>query len=697
VSVLRRVALVVLVASAGGLLVGLPAASASSVFGGSFGEEGSGAGQFSAPVAVAVDEAGEGDVYVVDKGNGRVQWFGATGEFKGQFDGKATPAKSFASPEAIAIDNSSSPSKGDVYVEDTGHGVIDKFTSEGGYLGQIATGAGGAAFGELVGVSVNKVGEVWVFQRSKEVDNYTAEANTFIESREDAFGNAFEGQASFAVDSEDNFYVSKNGKFIGKDTSGGAPLLEEFGPAEQALGAAVDLSADNVYVSFPKFAAVFTKQGTTLEEFGSGHLAAAQGLAVNATNKNVYVADESADKVAIFARVSETPLIEAQSAEAIGRSTAMLTGTVNPRGETPTTCVFQYDLDKASLAGSPSLAECAPPAAELGSGKTGVAVTAKLEALAPNTIYYYRLTASNNTGPAEGTVQEFLTLPDPPTVQTEEASGLTPYTALLNATVNPGASGHTAQDDTTYQFQYSTDETFSSQTPVTDAGEGTNPVPVHAQLEGLQPGTTYHYRVLATNDNNQTPQTTTGQPKTFATVPTPPVLSGTTAGQITASSAQIVATLQPQGLPTRWELQLGTSPGALEHQAAGNTSSPEGEVLTLQLENLQPGVTYYYRLTAQNPDGEAPPAEGRLTTSPPSTNLGSLASTGFPLLFVPPNIFPGQTPTTPPPTVRKLTNAQKLAKALNACHKLRSKSKRKACQKQAHEKYGPAKRSKKRH
>ncbi len=48
-----------------------------------------------------------------------------------------------------------------------------------------------------------------------------------------------------------------------------------------------------------------------------------------------------------------------------------------------------------------------------------------------------------------------------------------------------------------------------------------------------------------------------------------------------------------------------------------------------------------------------------------------------------------------PTTVKPLTRAQRLAKALKACRKLKKKSKRTACEKAAHKKYGPKKKAKK--
>ncbi|MCW2969362.1 MAG: hypothetical protein JWO23_489 [Solirubrobacterales bacterium] len=52
----------------------------------------------------------------------------------------------------------------------------------------------------------------------------------------------------------------------------------------------------------------------------------------------------------------------------------------------------------------------------------------------------------------------------------------------------------------------------------------------------------------------------------------------------------------------------------------------------------------------------------------------------------------GEKKTTPKP--KKLTRAQKLAKALKACKKIKKKSKRQACVRQAHKKYDPPKKSK---
>ena len=119
---------------------------------------------FSNPNGIAVDEA-TGDVYVADIGTDTVYKFDANGNSvdfaalgSNALTGAATEAKSFSfpsvygSPAAIAVDNACvqhapaltgkaceefDPSAGDLYVMDSGHGVIDKFSPEGRYLSQI--------------------------------------------------------------------------------------------------------------------------------------------------------------------------------------------------------------------------------------------------------------------------------------------------------------------------------------------------------------------------------------------------------------------------------------------------------------------------------------------------------------------------------------------------------------------------------
>jgi ribosomal protein L34 len=53
---------------------------------------------------------------------------------------------------------------------------------------------------------------------------------------------------------------------------------------------------------------------------------------------------------------------------------------------------------------------------------------------------------------------------------------------------------------TTYHFEYGTTTAYGLTTPEGDAGDQDAAVPAEAQVSNLTPGTTYHFRVVATNE-----------------------------------------------------------------------------------------------------------------------------------------------------------------------------------------------------
>ncbi len=104
-----------------------------------------------------------------------------------------------------------------------------------------------------------------------------------------------------------------------------------------------------------------------------------------------------------------------------------------------------------------------------------------------------------------------------PVVSVEPPSGIATGEATLRGQVNPG------EQATTYQFQYGTTTAYGNSAPVTpaSAGSGGLSVTISQHLSGLQPGTKYHFRLVATNATG----TTEGGDATFATYP-PAVQSG---------------------------------------------------------------------------------------------------------------------------------------------------------------------------
>jgi CSLREA domain-containing protein len=94
----------------------------------------------------------------------------------------------------------------------------------------------------------------------------------------------------------------------------------------------------------------------------------------------------------------------------------------------------------------------------------------------------------------------------PPQATTGPASQISMTGGTVSATVTANAP------DATVQFQYGTGTSYGSATPPQQAA-GFTAASLSAQLSSLSPGTTYHYRVMATSDDG----TSFGSDATFTT------------------------------------------------------------------------------------------------------------------------------------------------------------------------------------
>jgi hypothetical protein len=98
-----------------------------------------------------------------------------------------------------------------------------------------------------------------------------------------------------------------------------------------------------------------------------------------------------------------------------------------------------------------------------------------------------------------------------PSVSTGRATKISPQSATLTGTIN--AKGKA----TVYFFQYGTTAAYGAQTPEIAAGAGTANVPAAADVIGLLPATTYHYRLVARNSDG----TSTAGDRSFKTANQP--------------------------------------------------------------------------------------------------------------------------------------------------------------------------------
>jgi WD40 repeat protein len=181
------------------------------------------------------------------------------------------------------------------------------------------------------------------------------------------------------------------------------------------------------------------------------------------------------------------PVIGSPTVAGLTYNTAELKALIDPKGY-ETTYRFEYGTTTAYGTNVPVVD------ANIGSGKGDVPVSAKISGLSPDTVYHWRVVAENVNGEVALPDQTFTTY-GPVKVETTGSPMRTTTTALLQARVNPDGA------PTTYRFEYGAegpcDVNTCTTTPDRAGGEGGVYRFVAEQIEGLEPDTAYHYRVIA--------------------------------------------------------------------------------------------------------------------------------------------------------------------------------------------------------
>ena len=149
-----------------------------------------------------------------------------------------------------------------------------------------------------------------------------------------------------------------------------------------------------------------------------------------------------------------------------------------------------------------------------------------------------------------------ITYPGAPLVVSCSAAPVNLTTETLNAAINP------AGPPTSVYFQWGTTNAYGNTTATQSLLAGVTGTPVSASLTGLQSGTVYHYRVVATSSWG----TSMSADATFTTATSSPVIFSTTTAGSTAGqplSYQIQGTNSPtsytaSGLPSGLSLNSST-------------------------------------------------------------------------------------------------------------------------------------------
>jgi hypothetical protein len=196
--------------------------------------------------------------------------------------------------------------------------------------------------------------------------------------------------------------------------------------------------------------------------------------------------------------MSGPPVVTTNPATLIASFSATLDGLLDPHALT-TTFHFQYGRTTAyGLTTAP----------QTQTGNTSRNVTANIGSLTANTIYHFRIVASNADGTRMGADRVFatLTMTGPPVVITNPATNVTASSATLQGSLDPHSL------TTSVHFQYGTTTSYGHATS-SQTQTGSTYRHIASNITGLVAHTTYHFRIVATNTGG----TRTGGDRTFTT------------------------------------------------------------------------------------------------------------------------------------------------------------------------------------
>jgi hypothetical protein len=623
---------------------------------------------------VAVDDSGgssNGAVYVDDLLDGAIDKFDLNAsheyEYICQFTGygglagsaclknepalEATPAVSFDEPLGLATD-----SHGNLYVADYGSQAVYEFSSTGEEVASYES----SSFGRPEGVAVGASGDIYVQSYSN---------HDLVELQRDPSGDVTsevtlfsENVRGVALDRASGHVFVDFGEKV-EELGSAHEVLDEFGAEDfhGSRGLAVDEAADRVYVSDPEHEGVDEYGGVVPQlgvvtgepsnvrgtravltgsvnpegvatvsacEFeygptrsygstapcspmpstGSSPVAVSapiEGLSPGGTYHYRLVVTETKGVTTKSGDVTFTTRLPTGTAGAptgVETTSATLNAVVEPSGVPIETCEFEYGQGG-------SYANSAPCSTPPGAAEGAVAEHMALTGLELGAAYQYRLTITFSGGEALHSADEVLVTP-PQVEGAVLASNVSSFAATLTGSIEAG------ELTPEYHYAYGLTSNYGSVAPQPDAkavpgGQQT----VTQTLTGLQPGTTYHFALVATNFGGAE---TVGPDETFTTRPlAPPVIGTGIAEAIGQTGATLTGAVGPEGLATSYSFEYGTSAAygsSWPTLAVSVGSGSATEAVAVEVTGLQPGVTYHYRLVANNEDGASYGADQTFTT-----------------------------------------------------------------------------------
>ncbi|KAG2472047.1 MAG: HYR domain protein [Nitrosopumilales archaeon] len=275
-----------------------------------WGESGTSSGSFYSPQNLAIDS--DGNVYVTDLGNKRVQKFDNDGTFLSAWGSGGTGAGQFNSPSGISVYENF------VYVVDSQLNKIQKFDTDGNFVTQ--WGSSGDEPGQFLlpkDITVNKNGTLLVVDTGNQrIQQFSIEGEFLKEFGQSGSGDEeFVSPTGITTDDDYNIYVSDPGSNSIKKFDSEGNLIKIFGPNIAGFpikpGGLVIDPEGNIYVAdtYNNRILRLDPEGTTLTTFGSmgiedGQFKFPMDVALD-QNANLFVTDSNGHRIQKF----DTPII----------------------------------------------------------------------------------------------------------------------------------------------------------------------------------------------------------------------------------------------------------------------------------------------------------------------------------------------------------------------------------------------------
>ncbi|HYG96431.1 MAG TPA: hypothetical protein VD741_04910 [Solirubrobacterales bacterium] len=170
--------------------------------------------------------------------------------------------------------------------------------------------------------------------------------------------------------------------------------------------------------------------------------------------------------------------------------------------------------------------------------------------------------------------------------------------------------------ETTYTFKYGPTTSYGTGSSSGNAGNATFTVSASGFASGLQPETTYHYRLYATNSGG----TSSGADKTFTTgeepppLPPPSVITEAATG-VASTGATLNASVNPNGISTTYKFEYGTKEKELNKAttAVSDLTGSSSQKVKAEVK-LEPETKYFFRIHAASAGGTKTGSELHFTT-----------------------------------------------------------------------------------